>query len=148
VEHTLLLLLLQVKYDQDGNIVVREMRDYLGALTDVERVDPHGRPLPGASDGEIAVMQVGSITNSIHLQRVVTSFSMLHCGRALAAAMGRSGQNFYAAVTPHAAALFQVSCGLCGCVADRSVAVCDVVLPAGRSERRPSLMRSAGWRRC
>lgn len=58
------LLLLQVKYDQDGNIVVRELRDYLGALTNVERVDPHGRPLPGASDAEIAVMQVGAGANA------------------------------------------------------------------------------------
>lgn len=49
----------QVKYDQDGNIVLREMRDYLGALTDVERVDRNRRPLPGVSDAELAVMQVG-----------------------------------------------------------------------------------------
>jgi hypothetical protein len=49
----------QVKYDQDGNIVLREMRDYLGALTDVERVDRNGRPLPGVTDAELAVMQVG-----------------------------------------------------------------------------------------
>jgi hypothetical protein len=47
-----------VKYDQDGNMVLREVRDYLGALTDVERVDQHGRPLPGVSDAELAVMQV------------------------------------------------------------------------------------------
>lgn len=47
-----------MKYDQAGNIVLREVRDYLGALTDVERVDRSGRPLPGAGDAELAVMQV------------------------------------------------------------------------------------------
>lgn len=48
----------QVMYDQDGNIVLRQARNYLGALTEVERVDRNGRPLPGASDAELAVMQV------------------------------------------------------------------------------------------
>lgn len=48
----------KVKYDQDGNTVLREVRDYLGTLTDVERCDPQGRHLPGATDAELAVMQV------------------------------------------------------------------------------------------
>jgi hypothetical protein len=38
--------------------VLAESRDYLGALTDVERCDASGRRLPGASDAELAVMQV------------------------------------------------------------------------------------------
>lgn len=42
--------------------MLREARDYLGALTDVERVDRNtGRPLPGVTDAELAVMQVGFI---------------------------------------------------------------------------------------
>ncbi|KAI8463893.1 MAG: component of the exocyst complex [Monoraphidium minutum] len=49
----------KVKYDQDGNRVVSESRDYLGALIDVVRVDPvSGRQLPGATDAELAVMMV------------------------------------------------------------------------------------------
>ncbi|KAI8473445.1 MAG: hypothetical protein J3K34DRAFT_410769 [Monoraphidium minutum] len=49
----------KVKYDQDGNRVVSESRDYLGALIDVVRVDPvSGRQLPGAMDAELAVMMV------------------------------------------------------------------------------------------
>jgi hypothetical protein len=38
--------------------VLSEARDYLGALTDVERCDPLGHRLPGATDAELAVMQV------------------------------------------------------------------------------------------
>uniref|UniRef100_A0A383WAU5 Exocyst complex component Sec6 n=1 Tax=Tetradesmus obliquus TaxID=3088 RepID=A0A383WAU5_TETOB len=48
----------KVKYDQDGNRVLSEARDYLGALTDVERCDPLGHRLPGATDAELAVMQI------------------------------------------------------------------------------------------
>ena len=48
----------QAKYDQDGNLVISEKRDYLGALVDVDRVDPSGRKLPGATDAELALMQV------------------------------------------------------------------------------------------
>jgi hypothetical protein len=39
--------------------VLSDSRDYLGALTDVERCDPLGHRLPGATDAELAVMQVG-----------------------------------------------------------------------------------------
>ena len=60
----------QVKYDQEGNIVVREVRDYLGALTDVERVDKNGRPLPGVTDAELAVMQVGGGVFFVDVLRV------------------------------------------------------------------------------
>eukprot|EP00878_Enallax_costatus_P014740 GHUV01015423.1.p1 GENE.GHUV01015423.1~~GHUV01015423.1.p1 ORF type:complete len:364 (+),score=71.44 GHUV01015423.1:323-1414(+) len=48
----------KVKYDQDGNRVLREERDYLGSLVDVERVGSQGRQLPGATDAELAVMQI------------------------------------------------------------------------------------------
>eukprot|EP00775_Hariotina_reticulata_P004969 gene4969-5210_t len=47
----------KVKYDQQGNTVLSESRDYLGALIDVERCDPNGRRLRGATDAELAVMQ-------------------------------------------------------------------------------------------
>lgn len=49
----------QVKYDQEGNRVVGEVRDYLGALQDVTRLDAAGRQLPGATDAELALLQVG-----------------------------------------------------------------------------------------
>ena len=48
----------KVKRDQDGHRVLSEQRDYLGALVDVERADAAGRPLPGATDAELAVMTV------------------------------------------------------------------------------------------
>eukprot|EP00879_Flechtneria_rotunda_P016718 GHRR01017495.1.p1 GENE.GHRR01017495.1~~GHRR01017495.1.p1 ORF type:complete len:522 (+),score=162.17 GHRR01017495.1:359-1924(+) len=48
----------KVKYDQDCNRVLTEARDYLGTLTDVERCDTSGRPLPGATDAELAMLQI------------------------------------------------------------------------------------------
>ncbi|GBF89218.1 exocyst complex component Sec6 [Raphidocelis subcapitata] len=45
----------KLKFDQHGNKVVSEARDYLGALTDVVRVDPvSGRQLPAPTDEELA----------------------------------------------------------------------------------------------
>lgn len=39
--------------------MVSETRDYLGALVDVQRVDAAtGRPLPGATDAELAAMAI------------------------------------------------------------------------------------------
>eukprot|EP00877_Chromochloris_zofingiensis_P004011 jgi/Chrzof1/13610/Cz08g04030.t1 len=48
----------QVKYDQEGNRVVSEQRDYLGALVDVVRVDAHGKTIPGATDAELATLVI------------------------------------------------------------------------------------------
>jgi hypothetical protein len=59
----------QAKYDQDGNLVVSEKRDYLGALVDVDRIDPSGRKLPGATDAELALMQVGGGNPNFVLQK-------------------------------------------------------------------------------
>lgn len=47
----------KVRTDQQGYRVLREERDYLGSLVDVERIDAQGRTLPGATDAELAVMQ-------------------------------------------------------------------------------------------
>jgi hypothetical protein len=45
-------------HDQYGKVIVSLSRDYLGAITDVERRDAQGRRLPGATDAELAALEV------------------------------------------------------------------------------------------